>query len=113
MTQHSQLKAANQMDILSEHLASLIESISRVLVDGAMGQDSVEALVVKAERVHYLMAALVDVLPGMNASLPLIESVISLNGIASWIADYSSNSSSYTYSAPRFISGEREEGQEL
>ena len=53
-----------------------------------MDQDSVEALV-KAERVHYLMAALVDVIPGMDASLPLIESVVtSLNGIASWIADY-------------------------
>ena len=71
------------MDILSEHLASLIESISRVLDDGAVDQDSVEALV-KAERVHYLMAALVDVIPRMDASLPLIESVVtSLNGIAS------------------------------
>ena len=58
------------MDILSEHLASLIESISRVLDDGAMGQYSVEALV-KAERVLYLMAALVDVIHGMDASLPI------------------------------------------
>ena len=84
------------MDVLSEHLASLIRSTSRVLDDGSIGQDSVEALGVKAERVHYLMAALVDVIPGMDANLPLIESVItSLNGIVSSIAGY--NSSSYEH----------------
>lgn len=96
------------MDILSEHLRSLIESVSRVIDDGSIGQDTIEALGVKAERVHYLMAALVDVIPGVDASLRLIESVItSLNGITSLIVDNSNNSSTYAFSAPRFISGER------
>ena len=103
LRQRESSEASRQMDVLSEHLTSLIRSTSRVLDDGSLGQDSVEALGVKAERV---MAALVDVIPGMYANLPLIESVItSLNGIVSSIAGC--NSSSYAFSAPRFISGER------
>ena len=89
---------------------SLIGCISRVLDDHSANQESIEAIAVKAERVHYLIVALVDVIPGMDTNLPLIESVIaSLSNITSFITVDSDSSScdSFAFSAPRFISGER------
>ena len=35
--------------------------------------NSIEALVTKTERLHRLMTALVDLIPGMETNLPLIE----------------------------------------
>ena len=95
------------MELLSEHLESLIGSISRVIDDHSANQESIEAIAVKAERVHYLIVALLDVIPGMDTNLSLIESVVaSLSNIASFIT-VDSDSNSCAFSAPRFISGER------
>ena len=57
------------------------------------------------ERVHHLMVTLVDVVPGMESNLPLIESVISsLNNVLLTTGSHSDHHN-YGYSAPRFISG--------
>ena len=54
------------------------------------------------------MATLVDVVPGMESNLPLIESVISsLNNVLLLTAGSHSDHDNYGYSAPRFISGGR------
>ena len=97
------------MDILSTHIQILIGDLSRVLDDGSPSQESAEALMIKAERVHHLMATLVDVVPGMESNLPLIESVISsLSNVISLTAgSHADEYNSYGYSAPRFTSGGR------
>lgn len=93
------------MDILLEHLQSLIRDLSRVLDDGSPSQESIEALVVKAERVQYLITTLVDISVGMDANLHLIETVIS--SLDALVTHYSDISQNCAFSAPRFISGER------
>lgn len=57
---------------------------------------------------HHLIATLVDVVPGMESNLPLIESVISsLNNVISLTAGSHADNSYYGYSALRFTSGGR------
>ena len=91
------------MELLSTQLGTLIRRFSRVLNDGTPDQESVEALIISAERVHRLIAILVDVIPEMERNL--IEFVISSLGS---IAVVLCNDGCYNaFSAPRFISGER------
>ena len=93
------------MELLSTQLGTLIRRFSRVLNDGTPDQESVEALIISAERVHRLIAILVDVIPEMERNLELIEFVISSLGS---IAVVLGNDGCYNaFSAPRFISGER------
>lgn len=94
------------MDIFSTHIQILIGDLSRVLDDGSPSQESAEALMIKAERVHHLMATLVDVVPGMESNLPLIESVISsLSNVISLTAG--SHADEYNGYSARFTSGGR------
>ena len=95
------------MDILSTHIQILIGDCTRVLDDGSPSQESAEALIIKAKRVHHLMVTLVDVVPGMESNLPLIESVISSLNNVLLITGSHSDHHNYGYSAPRFISGVR------
>ena len=92
------------MDILSTHNQILIRDLSRVLDDGSPSQESAEALIIKAERVHHQMVTLVDVVPGIESNLPLIESIISsLNNFLLTTGSHSEHHN-YGYSAPWFIS---------
>ena len=93
------------MDILVTHLQCLIGDLSRVLVDGSPSVESLEALSIKAERVHHLMATLVDIVPRMENNLPLIESVVST--LSSIAGGSHSDHHSCGFSVPTFISGER------
>ena len=93
------------MDILVTHLQSLIGDLSRVLDDGSPSVESLDALSIKAERVHRLMATLVDAVPGMENNLPLIESVVST--LSSIAGGSHSDHRSCAFSVPTFISGER------
>ena len=96
------------MDILSTYIQILIGDLSRVLDDASPSQESAEALMIKAERVHHLIAILVHVVPGMESNVPLIESVISsLNNVISLTSGSHADNSYYGYSAPRFTSGGR------
>lgn len=81
----------------------LIESFSRLLEDGSPSLSSIDYLIVGTERVHYILATLVDSFPEIDRNLPLIELVVQcLNDIARNI-DVSSNA----YGADHFYSGVR------
>lgn len=92
------------MDLLRTQLRILVGSFSRVLDDGLPSTESVESLLTGAERVHRLLAALVDTYPGIERNLPQIEFVISsLNDIAA--TGHSIPSSAFA--VPHFHSGGR------
>lgn len=83
----------------------LIASFSRVLDDGTPSLESIESLLVSAERVHRLIATLVDTISGIETTLPLIEFVVEcLERLAS---TGTSQPPSVAFSAPHFHSGSR------
>ena len=70
------------MDLLRGQLENLFTSFSRVLDDGTPSVEVIESLLIGAERVHLLIAALVHGVPGIENTLPQVEFLVSsLNGI--------------------------------
>lgn len=92
------------MDILRAQLRILTGNLSRILADGSLSVESIESLAIIADRVHRLLAVLVDVTPAMERNLPLIEFVINcLDGIITTEL----RRSSAAFSSPYFYSRER------
>lgn len=93
------------MDVLHVRLRSLLTHFSRVIDDSTPSQEVIESLLTTANQVHHLIALLVDVIPGMDQNLPLVETVIHcLENIVSMMADQSHN---FGLPVVTFRSGER------
>ena len=64
------------MDVLHARLRSVLTHLSRVIADSTPSQEAIESVLTAANQVHYLIVLLVDVFPGMDQNLPLVETVI-------------------------------------
>lgn len=63
-------------DALAGEIRSLLLHLSRILQDRTPSQGACESMIVGADRLHRLMAMLVDAVPGLERNLPLMESAI-------------------------------------
>ena len=76
------------------------------LQDRTPSQLTLDSILVSADRVHRLMAMLVDVLPGLDSNLPLMESAIQCLATATILSQEADPVHS-GLTPLRFISGER------